>query len=531
MPVDDVTQGRLTGSKPVAVIDIGSNTIRLVVYEGLLRSPTPLFQEKIMGGLGRFLPSTNRLNVEAVPRALEALARFRTLAEICGVAHRDLHPFATAAVRWAQDGPEFLEKAEAACGVPIRVVDNIEEASLAATGVLAGFRDPRGVVGDLGGGSLELIGVNGGAFTDPVSLPLGGLALIDKTRGEKAEAQRIIEAALAPLNWLEEYRGETLYAVGGTWRALAKLHMHATDYPLSAVHGYRIDQRRALQITARYANSAPSALARMDGMSSGREETLPFGALLMHAVLRRMQPDDVVFSAYGVREGYLYRLLDDAERHRDPLMSACEDVARLRSRSSLHGHELSSWVDPLFTLPAHLESEEERRLRRAACILSDIAWRAHPDYRGEQSAALIAQSALVGLDHPGRAFLALCVYHRYERKLAGELLPKLATLVPRRLGKRALVVGQAVRLAHTLSAGMAGVLPQTSLAVEGQKLVLSLPRRLAALDGETLRRRLRNLAREAGVEYEIRNAALGQQAAKKPSLFRSLMGRSGEGVI
>ncbi len=519
--MDLSTQGRLQGVKPVAVIDIGSNSIRLVVYEGLARSPTPLFQEKAMCGLGRYLNSTRRLNEAKIPEALSSLARFKKLADICGVRERDIHPFATAAVRWAEDGPEFLARAEAACGIPIKVIGNTEEAELAATGVLAGFMTPNGVAGDLGGGSLELVRLRGKLFEHTISLPLGSLSLLEKTQGEKTEAIPLIEAALAPLEWLSEGRGEAFYAVGGTWRALAKLHMRQTSYPLTAVHGYRLDARKALQITARYANSSPSSLGRLDGISAGREETLPFGALLLNMIIRKMQPDEVVFSAFGVREGTLYRLLSEAQRAEDPLLSASEEVAQLRARSGPHAKELIDWTDALFVDPGPRETPDERRLRHAACLLSDISWRAHPDYRGEQSAVLIAQSGLVGVDHPGRAFLALCVYHRYERKLVGELLPKLASMMPRQMQKRALIIGLAVRLAHTLSAGMKGVLPQTSLSYENGKLVLHLPQTLEALNGETVKRRLRSLARETGLQPDVQ---ISKQSPSKTSFLGGLLG-------
>jgi exopolyphosphatase/guanosine-5'-triphosphate,3'-diphosphate pyrophosphatase len=502
-----MTQGRLRGVKPVAVIDIGSNSIRLVVYEALARSPTPLFQEKTMCGLGRYLNSTGRLNEAAVPNALASLARFSKLASICGVKERDLHPFATAAVRWAEDGEEFLALAAKACGTGIQVIGNAEEAELAATGVQAGFMEPRGVAGDLGGGSLELIRMRGHGFEETVSLPLGGLALLDRTKGERAAAIPIIENTLASLPWLNAARGKAFYAIGGTWRTLAKLHMRQTGYPLTAVHGYRLDAAKTLQFTARVANSSPAALKRMEGMAAGREETLPFGALLLNSIVHRLQPEAVIFSAFGVREGMIYRQLSDAERAKDPLLSACEDMARLRSRSKEHAKELIGWTDALFGKPGPSETSKERRLRHAACFLSDVAWRAHPDYRGEQSAVLVAQSALVGLDHPGRAFLALCVYHRYERKLSGELLPKLFKLIQRQERHRALVIGQAVRLAHTLSAGMAGILPQTPLVYEGKRLILRLPAQLQALDGETLQRRLRSLAKELGVTPEVQIGA------------------------
>lgn len=520
--MDYPAQGRLLGTKPVAVIDIGSNSIRLVVYEALDRAPTPLFQEKRMCGLGRYLNSTRRLNAETIQDALSSLARFRKLADICGVKERDIHPFATAAVRWAEDGPQFLARAEAACGVPVKVIGNAEEAELAATGVLAGFVNPVGVVGDLGGGSVELVRLQGKSFAHKVSLPLGSLSLVDKTNGEKTEAIPLIEEGLAPQTWLGEARGKSFYAVGGTWRALAKLHMHQTGYPISAVHGYRMDARKALQVTGRYANSSPSSLKRIYGLSAGREETVPFGAILLNMIIRRMQPDDVVFSAFGVREGMIYHLLSEAERARDPLLSACESVARLRARSDAHAKELIAWTDSLFVDPGPRETKEERRLRQAACLLSDLSWRAHPDYRGEQSAVLVAQSGLVGVDHPGRAFLALSVYHRYERKLVGELLPKLSAMITRQQQKRALIVGLTVRLAHTLSAGMKGVLPQTSLAYEGGKLVLHLPKNLAALDGEQLRRRLRSVARELGLQPDV--SISSEPAPSKTTFLGGLLG-------
>jgi exopolyphosphatase/guanosine-5'-triphosphate,3'-diphosphate pyrophosphatase len=247
----------------------------------------------------------------------------------------------------------------------------------------------------------------------------------------------------------------------------------------------------------------------MKGMSSDREETVPLGALLLNRLLHRMEPRSVVFSAYGVREGLLFSLLSPAEQREDPLIAACEEVACLRSRSPDHAHELFAWTAPLFAgARGKAESVEKSRLRLAACLLSDIAWRAHPDYRGEQSAMLIAQSALAGLDHESRAFLALAVYHRYARSLTGELLPRLADMLTKEARKRALVIGLAARLAHDLCAGMAGILPSMPLSCEEDRLVLNFPVRLAPLDGEPVRRRLRQLAAALRRAPQIRVAGL-----------------------
>jgi exopolyphosphatase/guanosine-5'-triphosphate,3'-diphosphate pyrophosphatase len=524
--VERLAQGRLSEGQPVAVIDIGSNSVRLVVYESIRRSPTPLFQEKVMCGLGRSLSLTQRLHPPAVPRAIAALKRFRLLAEQCK-AHA-VYPFATAAVRWAEDGEDFISDAEEACGTAIRIMSGEDEARLAGMGVLAGFLDPDGIAGDLGGGSLELVDLSNRAVGNTASLSVGGLALIDASGNDRAKAAEIVERQLASVNWLGRGRGRTFYAVGGTWRALAKLHMTRLRYPLSAVHGFKVDLEKALHLSSRFANTSSRALRKFEGMASGREETLPYGALLMNRLLRRMQPDEVVFSAFGVREGLLLSLMSPEERVKDPLLCACEDVARLRSRSPEHAQELIAWTDALFTGPDLGETPEERRLRHAACLLSDIAWRAHPDYRGEQSASLVAQSALVGIDHAGRAFLALSVFHRYSRALTGELLPQLSAMLRPRAQRRALIIGSATRLASNLSSGMPGILPHAPLSLEDNKLVLTLPVRLADLEGESVHRRLRSLATAVNRSSELRLATKPEGPMR--AFFKGLIGRQSEEV-
>lgn len=457
-----------------------------------------------MCGLGRSLSLTGRLNPAAVERALRALARFRILAEQCNVVA--CHPFATAAVRAAEDSESFITRAEEACGYPIRTVSARDECELARKGVLAGFTSADGVVGDLGGGSLELASVKDESGERMVSLPLGGLVLIDATGKDRKKATRLVEKTLDGIPWLGLERGRSFYAVGGTWRALARLHMTRIRHPISAVHGFSIDLEQALRLSSRFTAVSSGDLRKMAGMAIGREETLPFGAMLFNRLLQRIEPQQVIFSAFGVREGLLYSLLSEEEQKKDPLISACEEVARLRARSPEHAHELIRWTAPLFETPEFLESAEDARLRKAACLLSDIAWRAHPDYRGEQSASLIAQSALVGIDHPGRAFLALAVHFRYGRSVSGELLTALAGMIPEPALKRAKVIGFAVRLANDLSAGMPNVLPETPLNYEGGKLVLTLPEKFALLDGEAVHRRLRMLAELVGKSPEIRIA-------------------------
>ncbi len=506
----DVGRGRQLELEPIGVIDIGSHSVRLVVYEGAVRCPVPLFNEKVPCALGRGLIATGRLNEPGVVRALAALGRFKGITRNLRV--KNIRAMATAAVREAANGLAFIAQAEAALGQPILVLSGEREAELAAYGIEMGFRNPDGIAGDLGGGSLELIDIAGGRRRAAATVPLGGLRLIDQSGGRMDRAIEIVDQHLASLPWLNAGRGRKFFAVGGTWRALGKLHMAMSDYPLHVMHGYSLDARDALEISEQIRKAKRLGdLKSGESVSGARREVLPFGALVLERLVRRMEPSDVVFSVFGIREGLIYSLLAEAERRKDPLIAFAEDYARLRSRSLDHARELVSWTGALFAPPGPKENDQDERLRRAACLLSDIGWRAMPDYRGEQSLNVIAHAALNGIDHPGRVFLALAVYFRHvgvgEGDAGDDFSRRLKDLMPRRLYRRARIIGAAIRAAHMLSIGMPGTIDETPVAYEGDRLVLTLPPAHRHLYGERLQRRFNVLAELLGCKPEIRRAA------------------------
>lgn len=495
--------------EPIGVIDIGSNSVRLVVYEGAVRSPTPLFNEKVLCGLGRTVATTGHLGAEAIERTIAALTRFRAVARILKV--KNLKAFATAAVRDAGDGPVFIGRAEKACGVKIEILSGQREAELAAAGIRMGFINPDGFAGDLGGGSLELIDVGGDKLNEAVTLPLGGLRLIDQTGGKIDDAAKIADDHLEGISWLSKGRGRPFYAVGGTWRALAKLHMEQTQYPLRIMQGYTIPTRDAIQFCESVRRTKKiAALPGIEEVARARREALPYGALVLERLLRQLQPSAVVFSVHGVREGLLYGLLPPHERAKDPLLSFCEELALQRSRSVAHAFELCDWTDQIFdNQDSPDETPEERRLRHAACLLSDIGWRVHPDYRGEQSLYKIAHAGMSGIDHPGRIFLGLTVFFRHAgaQSTGTDGLPEqLLSRIDRRMLKRARIIGGALRAAHMISIGMPGIIDETQLEFLADKLILTLPRQHADLDGERLRRRFESLAAVLGRVGEVRTA-------------------------
>jgi exopolyphosphatase / guanosine-5'-triphosphate,3'-diphosphate pyrophosphatase len=494
-------KGRLDHGPPIAVIDIGSNSVRLMVYEGLTRAPTPIFNEKVLAGLGRQVQTTGLLAPDAIETALDALRRFRALCDILHV--RKIWAIATAACRDASNGRAFIAQAERICRTPITILSGKREANLTALGVISGMHKPDGIVGDLGGGSLELVDVHGARVRSGLTLPLGGLALQDIAGKSLKRAEKIVEEVLEDLDMLEEGEGRTFYAVGGTWRALARLHMWQVGYPFHVMHNYRIPAREALEFSRLVHRVDTETLSKIEVVNAARRPLLAYAALVMENLVRVINPKEIIISVLGVREGLLYSLLKEKERARDPLLQAAADLNVLRSRSPHHGEELIAWTDRFMASSGIEETGDERRLRHAACLLGDIGWRAHPDYRGEQSMNIIANGAFYAIDHPGRAYLALSVYFRHAGLSEEDLSPRLRELATTRTLDRARVLGAAMRVAYILTAGQSGVLPKTPMQVKRGRLVLRLPGPFARLTSDRLERRLTQLARLVGREPMI----------------------------
>jgi exopolyphosphatase / guanosine-5'-triphosphate,3'-diphosphate pyrophosphatase len=482
----------------VAVIDIGSNSVRLVVYESMARSLITIFNEKTLCGLGREVQSTGLLAPDAVTKALTSLRRFRALCRVMKVGR--VHAIATAACRDASNGPDFIARAERICGVHIEILSGSREARLSALGVVSGVHNPDGVVGDLGGGSLELTDVRGSRIRKGVTLPLGSLALQDSSQRSIKRAERIVKAELSGLAQLEAGAGRTFYAVGGTWRALARIHIIQSGYPLRVMHGYSIPAADALDFVRRLRRLVMAdMLANIEVVAEARRPLLAYAALVLEYIIRVAKPKTIVFSTFGVREGLLYEKLPTAERLSDGFIGAAQELNKLLSRSARHAQELIEWTDRLVRVTDLRENEEDRRLRHAACLLSDIGWRVHPDYRGEQTLNLITNGNFGAISHQGRAFVALSVFYRYAG-LSEQNEPPLIIqqLVSPPMLERARVLGAAFRVAHLISAARPGVLPAIHFRSSGRKLMLLFEHRLVDLVADRVGNRFKQLGRLLG---------------------------------
>lgn len=494
-PFDEVTAERRCG-----VIDIGSNSIRLVIFRGHPRAPTPLFNEKVLCGLGRSLAATGQLDAEGVALAHENVPRFVALARTMGV--EELHVLATAAVRDAEDGRRFAQAIERRCGIAVRVLGGDEEARLSAYGVIAGHPGAAGVMGDLGGGSLELVALRGGEAAEHVTLPLGPFRLREEAK-RGADLPALVMEHLSRLDWLEAARGSEFYAVGGSWRALARIYMAQGDYPLRIIDRYTVSRGDMAQLAGIVERLSGKSLEKLPGVPKRRLEVLPVAAMLMRCILAVAKPERIVFSAQGLREGVLYAELPPELRAVDPLHAGCRSFARRMGRFDGLEEALTRWTAPLFPD----ETPDESRLRRAACIIGDLGWTVHPGYRAEHGSERALTLTVSGIDHPGRAYFAVAAAARY----GGASLPS-ARRAATALGldeagiDRATQLGRALRLGYGLSGGNPGVLAAAPLSLERKTVTLTVSPEVAPLVGEMIERRLRELAGALGRRHQIAQA-------------------------
>lgn len=488
----------------IGVIDIGSNSVRLVVYDGMGRAPQPIFNERALCGLGRKLGDTGKLNRPGVQMALDNMARFVLAAEAMHVDR--LEVVATEAVRAAKDGPAFVAQLERRFGIEVEVLKGEMEGKLSAYGVVSGIPEARGMMGDLGGGSLEVVTIaRGGQPGHCASLPIGPLRLLSAWAKNPKKARKTIDEAFERLPWLSSVRGQTFYPVGGAWRALANIHMEQTSYPLHVIHEYEMPVSEAKELLGIVMRLSPSSLARIERVPKKRLDTLPLAAVVLDRLIDIMQPDRLVFSAQGLREGVLYSPLTPAQRREDPLLAACAVIAGRSLRFDVSGKELYDWISPLFAK----ETASEKRLRLAACLLGDIAWNEHPDYRAQQAFWRVLRMPVTGIDHPGRVFIATAIGARYGsngNKEGIETVERIYSLLSEAEFARAQLLGKALRFAFTLSAGSRRILKATRLSLGKSDLCLNLPRGGGALLGEMVVRRFEGLAKQLGRKPRLTGA-------------------------
>ncbi len=490
--LDESAKARL---KRIGVIDVGSNSVRLVVFDGMARSPAYFYNEKVLCGLGAGLSETGRLSPEGWIKALSALHRFTALADRMELS--GMIAVATAAVRVAKDGPAFCDQVESETGLQLHVASGAEEARLASKGVFLGWPDADGLVCDMGGASMELAHVSGGEIQTCGTSPLGPLALADI--GDANKRDKAIKKGVKALR--KEVPGDAprLFLVGGSWRAIARLDMERTKYPLKVLHGYEPPIPQLLETLEWIGKQDQAAMSAMTGTSSQRLALIPMASLVLAELIRRIKPDRVAISAYGLREGLLYRQMPEPMRLLDPLLEACRHMEAAAARTPGFGEALHAWLAPLYAD----RTPEEHRLNLAACLLHDVNWRAHPDYRAELCFESVTRANIAGVDHAERVFLGLALLNRYKVGAPDDEVQRYGALLSGARSAEAEVLGRAMRLGAMLSGSAMGVLEHTSLAREDDRLVLTLRGKAQEFAGDPVERRLQTLASRLDCTGEV----------------------------
>ncbi|MEM9697917.1 MAG: Ppx/GppA family phosphatase [Pseudomonadota bacterium] len=481
----------------VGVVDIGSNSVRMVVFDGAARSPAYFFNEKIMCGLGAGLSETGHLSVEGRARALSAMCRFSKLAGNMGLS--ELSVVATAAVREASDGEAFQADVLRETGLRIWVLDGREEARLSAQGVLLGWPGAYGLVCDIGGSSLELAEISGGRVGRRVSARLGPLKLRDVKGGAKGRALHI----RAVMQELQETMGpqrDRLFLVGGSWRAIARIDMLRCAYPLAVLHEYRMTAK-AVRDTVRYIKETDiEDLRTTSGISATRMALVPYAAEVLEQVVKTFKPKDIAISSYGIREGMLYEQMPQRLRDRDPLIEACQFSEAKDARIPGFGKELYRFILPLYKSA----KPQRQRLVRAACHLHDVSWRAHPDYRAEVCFDAATRANLGGLKHSERVFLGLALLHRYSNKRQNTRFLDLYEMIDEKTQAEAEVLGKAMRFGAMLWTGKGEDSGELRWFAKKRLLELRLTPEMMPLFGEVAEARLNSLATSLAADIAVK---------------------------
>jgi len=473
-----------------AVIDIGSNTVRLVVYAGSPRAPMPIYNEKSRVKLGACLAGDGEIDKATMKKALAALGRFETLARAMKV--DSMRVVATAATREAKNGRELVDKA-AELGIRVDVLDGDAEATAAGYGVLSDNPFANGYVGDLGGGSLELIRIADGKLGARVSLPLGTLRhniLVGKSAKQVTQMLRDDIAKSMGKRAFPMEIGLPFYMIGGSWRTFARLHMHETGYPLTILSNYEMPPE-APELLASLANDR-DGLTRSNVVAAGRISALPGATALLGGIVGLLKPSKLVTSIYGLREGLLFEQLTPTERKQDPLIAAARFEGERLGRFPFHGDALAEWIAPVFAG----QSAHDARLCRAACLLSDSVWNVNPEYRADHALDLALDGSWPGVSASDRAVIAAALWtvHAGKRTLP-EMLAALAK--PGALAQ-AMIWGLAIRLAHRLDGGTGGALANSRIDGDGATLRLHLSGSAVRLQSNSVFRRLQALGEALG---------------------------------
>ena len=471
--------------KRIGIIDIGSNSIRLVVFDGPRRSPLYLYNEKVFFRLG--LQSFGKKAFDNA--TLKAVSRIiNRYVAICQ--NMEIHKiimFGTSALREASNSDVLVEEIRKNTSICVDVISGEKEAFYAAQGILLGFPNAEGIICDLGGNSVEFANICKRVIAECNSTLLGPLA-ITKLENKIEDIDRYIRKQLLGAVNANAAKDKPFFLIGGSWRAIAKIHMQRTQYPLKIIQGYKVKSKK-IKKTLEFIQDS-SFITKYDeiNISADRLELLPLSARLLEIIIDELQIKTLTFSSFGVREGFLYHNLSEAEKKKDPLIEAAKFFEKKETRFPNMSKHTFKWISPLYeNLP-----RKTKRVILAATKLHDIAWIAHPDYKTEMCLELVTRSNISGLSHKERVFLAMILLFRHKAKPEKVFNSKLFKIVSKKKRKIARVLGKGLKLASTVL-GELSLFDKIDFRLKAHEVELCFQSKIDFVNGEVVERRIQEL--------------------------------------
>ena len=501
MPDSDFNTQGLT--RRLGVLDIGSNSVRLVIYELYGAHFTPIYNEKILAGLGRDLNQTGKLSETGKATALAALKRFKHIAESQKLSSMLIG--ATAALRVASDAPDFIETVKNETGFDINPVSGKEEARLTAMGLIAAQPRAQGLAADLGGASLELVGVQNNKAQTGASLPLGPFEVIGKNLSgfidyDDEALHKTVSEHLDEID-LKKFEGQALYLIGGAWRNLASVHQEKMNYPLRILQSYELSTSDAITLAQWAYKDGRESVLNWPGMRSRRAETLPYCGYLLSRLIEYLKPKNIIISQTGLREGLIYDSLSPALKNRNSLFDGCRDLARGNLQAVHFGEPLYKFLENSAEIfPVSFDRDNENRLRKAACFLAGFGKGFHPDYRAALVFDDVLYAPIAALTHKERIYLALILYRSYTSKSLSESRQKIVNLLSETEQRTARIYGTAMRVGIVASGRSVDLLPAMTLDIHDGRISLKFAPEFSALYSSRVKYRLKKLAQIGGYD-------------------------------
>ena len=474
----------------VSIIDIGSNSIRLVAYDKINRVPRMIYTEKVFCSLAKNLDIDNSIPKKNYKKTINAIKRFYKIS--LDIKSSELFIFATAAIREADNGFILKNEIENITNREMIILSENDEVKLSTQGLISSFPSANGIMADLGGGSLELSLLENGKLKKFTSLKIGVVRLLNEFSKNKNKCLINILKKLNQVKWLDKFKKTNFYAIGGSFRSLANVNIWNNKYPLSIVQGYAINSIEIKKLLNLSSTIKAKTIKLIPEIENERIKTIPVASIILDNLIKKIDPKKMIFCSQGLREGFLYSLLDKKTKKIDPLIFTAKKMAKNFNNSFFDGESIFKWLSPIFVN----ENENFKRLRLAASYLSELSyWHNFKDMESDYALNTVLYYPFLSLTHEQRIFLGLTIYTACGGKINRPNILKYIKLLKKDAINAACILGNGIKLAYTVSGGLYRNLHDYSLSVSNNEIFLITSDKKIIKTSTKIRRTLKKISK------------------------------------